>query len=127
VTSVDKGFRGRLLLAFDEIETRKGWVPLVATVVGVPGDRGVEQVGPEGEIERKGTGRRRMVEAAAIGAGVGAAAGAVTAGMKGAVIGAVAGAGVGLGTSLLTGRDLKLEDGQQLELRLDRPLAIPRR
>lgn len=34
---------------------------------------------------------------------------------------------VGLGAGILTDRDLKLEKGTQLELRLDRPLVVPYR
>lgn len=116
---------GHLMLTFTEIDTRKGWVPLSATITDVPGDKGVKTKGNEGEIERKGSGTKRAVTTAAIGAGIGALGGAVAGGTKGAVIGAAAGAGVGLGAALLTNRELVLEKGQQLELRLDRPLTIP--
>ncbi len=127
VSSVDRGLHGRILLSFDQIETRHGWVPLVATVTAVPAEHGVEeQTGAEGEISRRGVNKRRAVEAAAIGAGVGAITGAVVGGGKGAAIGAAAGAGVGLGAGILTDRDLKLDKGTQLELRLDRQLVLPR-
>ncbi len=126
VSEARGGMRGRLLLSFSEIETRHGWVPLAATVTDVPGEKSVHASGSEGEIERRGSTGKRVVEAAAIGAGVGAAAGAIAGGMKGAVIGAAAGAAVGGGAGLLTGRDLVLEKGQQLELRLDRPVQVPR-
>lgn len=125
VSDVDRGVHGRILISWDEIETRHGWRPLVASISDVPGEKGVRPVGAEGEIERKGRDKRRMVEAAAIGAAVGAGTGAVAGGGKGAVIGAAAGAGVGLVTGMLTERDLKLEKGQNLELRLDRPLQVP--
>lgn len=128
VSDVDRGVHGRLVLSFDEIETRHGWVPLAATVVAVPGEHGVDpKIGAEGEISRRGVDKKRAVQAAAIGAGAGALTGAVAGGGKGAVIGAAVGAGVGLGAGILTDRDLKLQDGQQLELRLDRPLVIPSR
>lgn len=127
VSDVERGYRARLVLSFDEIDTREDWVPLVATVVDVPGEHGVSRPGPEGEIERKAADKKRMAQRAAIGAGVGAVTGAAVGGSKGAIIGAAVGAGAGLGSSLLTGGDLKLEDGQHLELRLDRPLAIPAR
>lgn len=125
VSDVDRGARGRILISWDEIETRNGWRPLVASISDVPGEKGVKPVGSEGEIERKGRDKRRMVEAAAIGAAVGAGTGAVAGGGKGAMIGAAAGAGVGLVTGMITDRDLKLEKGQNLELRLDRPLQVP--
>jgi hypothetical protein len=125
VSEIDRGVHGRILISFDEIETRHGWRPLVASVSDVPGEKGVKPVGPEGEIEKKGHDKKRMIETAAVGAAVGAVAGAAAAGGKGAGIGAAAGAGVGLGAGLLTDRDLKLDKGQQLELRLDRPLQVP--
>jgi outer membrane lipoprotein SlyB len=58
---------------------------------------------------------------------VGAVTGTVAGGSKGAIIGAAVGAGAGLGAGILTDRDLKLEKGTQLELRLDRPLVVPYR
>jgi hypothetical protein len=125
ISDVDRGSRGRILISWDEIETRHGWRPLIASISDVPGEKGVKAIGSEGEIERKGRDKRRMVEAAAIGAAVGAGTGAVAGGGKGAVVGAAAGAGVGLVTGILTERDLKLQKGQNLELRLDRPLQVP--
>jgi hypothetical protein len=124
VSSIDRGMHGRILISFDEIETRHGWRPLVASVSDVPGEK-IVKTNEEGEIEKKGTDKRRMIETAAVGAAVGAAAGAAAGGGKGAGIGAGAGAAVGLGAGLLTDRDLKLDKGLQLELRLDRPLQVP--
>lgn len=125
VSDVDRGYHGRIFLAFDEIETRNGWRPLMASVSDVPGEKGVKQVGPEGEVQKKGRDKNRMIETAAVGAAVGAAAGAAAHGGKGAGIGAAAGAGAGVAAGLLLDRDLKLEKGQMLELRLDRPLQVP--
>jgi hypothetical protein len=124
VSSVDRGLHGRILLSFDEIETRHGWMPLVATVSDVPGEHSMK-TGNEGEIEKKGADKTRMIEAAAVGAGVGAAAGAAAGGGKGAAIGAGVGAAGGGAASLLLKGDLKLDKGQQIELRLDRPLEVP--
>jgi hypothetical protein len=126
VSTVDRGLHGRIMLAFDEIETRHGWMPLVASVNDVPGDHAYK-TGNEGEIERKGANRTRMVETAAVGAGIGAAAGAAKGGGHGAAIGAGAGAAAGALTGVLTDRNFKLDKGQQLELRLDRPLEVPSR
>ena len=127
VSSVDRGLHARLLLSFDEIETRHGWRPLIATVTGVPGEHAVTQeTGPEGEIQKRGADKRRVLEGAAVGAAVGATAGAVTAGAHGAIIGAVAGGALGGGAGLLTNRDLSLDKGTELEVRLDRPLQVPR-
>ncbi len=125
VSSVEKGFHSRMILSFDEIETNHGSMPIAATVSAVPGEHGVNQeTGAEGEISRRSD-KKRTVEVAAGGAAVGALGGAIAGGSKGAIIGAAVGAGVGAGASLLTGRNLVLDKGQQLELRLDRPLTVP--
>jgi hypothetical protein len=127
VSEIDRGTHARLLLSFNEIETPHGKMPLAATVTDVPGEHSIKQPNAEGEIERKGVSKGRAIKSAAAGAGVGALAGAVTGGMRGAVIGAAAGTAVGLGAGILTDRDLRLEKGQQLELRLDRPVQVPER
>jgi hypothetical protein len=127
VGSFERGYTGaRLLLALDEIETRHGWVPLIGRVTGVPGDPSIKSTENEGEITRKGPDKKRVITNAAIGAGVGAASGAVIGGGKGAAIGAAVGAGLGTGTGLLfRGNDIKLDNGTQLEVRLDRDLVVP--
>ncbi len=124
ISDVDRGLHGRMTISFDEIETQHGWRPLIASVSDVPGEKGVK-TGEEGEIERKGHNKNRTIETAAVGAAIGAAAGAAGGGGKGAGIGAGAGAAAGVGAALLIDRDLKLIKGQQLELRLDRPLQVP--
>jgi uncharacterized protein YcfJ len=123
----EHGYTGsKIQLAMDEIETRKGWVPLIATVTGVPGDPSIKASGEEGEIYRKGPDKKKVITNAAIGAAVGAVSGSVIGGGKGAAIGAAAGAGVGTGTSFLfKGSDMKLDKGTQLEVRLDRDLVVP--
>lgn len=128
VAQYEHGYTGaRLMLALDEIETRHGWVPLIATVTGVPGDPSIKSVGDEGELTKKGPDKKRVITNAAIGAGVGAISGSVIGGSKGAAIGAAAGAGVGTGTGLLfRGNDMKLDKGTQLEVRLERDLTVPR-
>jgi hypothetical protein len=128
VAQYEHGYTGaRIMLAMDEIETRHGWVPLIATVTGVPGDRSIKSTGDEGELTKKGPDKKRMITNAAIGAGVGAVSGSVIGGGKGAAIGAAVGAGLGTGTSLLIrGNDMKLDKGTQLEVRLERDLSVPR-
>ena len=121
ISSVGNGFHPRLLLSFDEIETERGWVPLIATLTDVPGERGLKVPDEEGEIEREGN-RRREAESAGVGAGVGAVGGAAAGGGgKGAAIGAAAGVVEGL----FSDRRLELLKGTTLELRLDRPLQVP--
>ncbi len=127
VSSVERGFHARLLLSFDQIETQHGWVPLAATVTGVPGEHGAKNTGSEGEIARKGVDKTRAVESAAAGAAVGAVGGTLAAGPHGAIVGAAVGGAAGLGAGMLTDRDLTLQKGTQLELRLDRQLMVPTR
>jgi hypothetical protein len=89
------GWRTRILLSFDEIETARGWEPLIATVTGVPGEHGLRQTGEEGEIGRKGMSKEEIAEAVVVGAGRGAAAGERSGGKRGAVAGAGSGAAEG--------------------------------
>jgi hypothetical protein len=126
VATFEHGFMGaRLMLAMDEIDTGHGWVPLVATFTGVPGDPSIKSTGLEGEITQRGPDKKRLIANAAIGAGVGAATGAAAGGGKGALAGAVAGAGLGTASSfLMKGSDIKLDKGTNLEVRLDRDLVI---
>jgi hypothetical protein len=125
VSSVERGMHARLLLSFDSIDTQHGSMPLVATVSGVPGEHAVKSPNGEGDIQRKGPSKDRMIETGAVGAGIGAVSGIMGGGSRGAAIGAAAGGALGVGAGLLTDRDLKLNKGQMLELRLDRPLQVP--
>ena len=107
VSSVANGLHARLLLSFDEIETANhGWVALIATVTGVPSERGLKA--PDSESEIQGRSVKHTIEDAAVGAGGGGA-----------------GAGAGAMASLLANRNLRLEKGTTLEVRLDRALPIP--
>lgn len=123
----EHGYTGsKMQLALDEIETRNGWVPLIGTVTGVPGDPSIKASGEEGEVYRKGPDKRKVITDAAIGATVGAVSGSVVDGRRGAAVGAAAGAGLGTGAGyLFKGGEMKLEKGTQLEVRLDRDLVVP--
>ena len=125
VSSLEQGLHARLLLSFDEIETNHGWVAVIATVTGVPGERGLKAPGSEGEIEREGPSVKHTVEDAAVGAVIGSGVGAAAGGEKGAGAGGGAGAAAGAMASLLANRNLRLEKGTTLEVRLDRALRIP--
>jgi hypothetical protein len=118
--------RARLWLTFDEIKTKNGWMPIVADVVGVPGDHSVKP-GPskEGEIEARTSKGSEEVKAAAAGAAIGAVAGA-TAGRSGkaAGIGAAVGAAAGFLVASGMGHELNLPKGSKLELELARPLYL---
>lgn len=126
VSSVEQGMHARMLLSFDEIDTGHGKMPLIATVTGIPGEKAAKQPNEEGQIEKRGMNTRREVEAIAVGAGIGAAAGAAKGGGKGAGIGAGAGAGAGAIAGFLTDRNITLNKGTVLEIRLDHPLQVPR-
>ena len=127
VSDVQRGMRSQLLLSFDEVKTRHGWVPLAAMVAGVPGEHSVQtETGPEGEIKHAKVDARREVESAAAGAAIGAIVGATAGGGKGAAIGAGVGGGLGTGAGLLTGRNIRLNKGQMLDLRLERDIFLPR-
>ena len=111
VSSVEHGRHARLRLSFDEIETKHGWIALIATVIGVPGEHGIKAPNSEGEIERKGPSAKQTIEDAA----AGAAAGSTD---------SEGGAGAGAKASERANR-LRLEKGATLEVRLDRALQIP--
>lgn len=125
ISAVEPGWQRRLLLSFDEIETSHGWVPLIATVTGVPGEHGLKQIGDDGEIGRKGMTKEQIAEAVVVGAGEGAEHGARTGGKKGAATGAGSGAVDGAVAAFASGHNLILEKGTALEIRLDRNLGVP--
>ena len=127
VSAVEPGLHTRILLSFDEIETARGWVPLIATVTGVPGEHGLRQIGEEGEIGRKGMSKEQIAESVVVGAGEGAAEGARSGGKRGAATGAGSGAAAGAFSAFESGHDLVLDKGTALEIRLDRNLGMPSR
>jgi hypothetical protein len=127
ISAVEPGLRTRVILSFEEIDTTRGWVPLIATVTGVPGEHGLRQIGEEGEIGRQGMTKEQIAEAIVVGAGQGAAAGERSGGKRGAAAGAGSGAAEGAMSAFEAGHDLVLEKGTALEIRLDRNLGVPSR
>jgi len=125
VSAVEPGLHTRLLLSFDEIEIQHGWVPLIATVTGVPGEHGLQQIGEEGEIGRKGMTKEQIAEAVVVGAGEGAAPGVHDKDKREAAAGASQGAANSAFTAIESGHDLILDKGTALEIRLDRDLQVP--
>lgn len=116
-----------LTLRFEKIKAGRDYVPVIATVVGVLGEKKVKKkTDREGEIEAKGGSGKNAAIGAGIGAGAGAAVGAATAGgVKGTAIGAGIGAGAGaLIGAASGGSSLVLHKGTRLELELDRPLTF---
>src|ERR1700745_1460363 len=108
VSAVEPGLHTRMLLSFDEIETAHGWLPLIATVTGVPGEHGLKQIGEEGEIGRKGMSKEQVAESVVVGAGEGAADGARAGGKRGAATGAGSGAANSAVSEFESGHDLIL-------------------
>jgi hypothetical protein len=127
ISAVEPGLRTRVILSFEEIDTTRGWVPLIATVTGVPGEHGLRRIGEEGEIGRQGMTKEQIAEAIVVGAGKGAAAGERSGGKRGAAAGAGSGAAEGAMSAFEAGHDLVLEKGTALEIRLDRNLGVPSR
>src|SRR5947209_5762467 len=80
VSAVQPGCRPRVLVSLVQIDTPRGWGPLMATVDGDAGEHGMRTVGEEGDIGGK------------VVAGGAAAEGERAAGKKGAAQGAGAGA-----------------------------------
>lgn len=105
VSAVGNGLHPRLLLSFDEIETQRGWAPLVATVTAIPGEHGLT-TGDEGEIKRENQGgEHHDPDSDGVASRAGAAAGVVRA--------------------IFSDHTLQLQKGTILEVRLDRPLQVP--
>jgi hypothetical protein len=105
VSAVGNGFHPRLLLSFDEIETQRGWAPMMATITAVPGEHGL-RIGDEGEIEREGQGGSERHDPDSDG------------------IGSTAGAAAGVVRAIFSDHRLQLQKGTILEVRLDRPLQV---
>jgi hypothetical protein len=105
VSSVGNGFHPRLLLSFDEIETQRGWAPLIATITAIPGEHGLT-TGDEGEIKREAPSSEHHDTDS-----------------DGLSATAVAAAGVA--RAIFSDHRLQLQKGTILEVRLDRPLRVP--
>jgi hypothetical protein len=117
----------RLWLTFDDIETNRGRVPIVAEVSSVPGDFSVRQrEASEGAIEARGNDATREAQDVATGAAKGAAPGVLARNAKQAAIGAASGAITAFVASSANGRDLDLPEGTKLDLVLERPLYLMR-
>lgn len=117
--------RARMWLAFDDIATPRGWLPLVAVVSDLPGIHSVRAVYErEGEIENRTNQHREEAEAAAAGALVGTAPGVAEHNRKGAAIGAAVGAVTAFMISSSLGQELTLQKDTKLELVLDHPLYL---
>jgi hypothetical protein len=119
--------RGKIWLVFDEIRTKFGPLPIVASVVGVPGDHSV-RTSPEKEglIEGKTSTQQAAGQAAAEGAGMGAVHGIKDKNAKEAAEGAAEAALAAYLMEAGRGHELQLVKGSKLEIELDRALYLLR-
>jgi hypothetical protein len=117
--------RAKLWLTFDEIHTKFGVLPIVAEVVGVPGDHSVKS-GPtkEGLIEGRTSSQQDAAESAAAGAAIGAVKGVKDKDKKEAAEGAALGALTAYLMESGRGHELNLPKGAKLELELERTLYL---
>jgi hypothetical protein len=117
--------RARLWLTFDDIQTRRGTLPIVAEVSSVPGEYSVRAgESREGEIEARGGKSAQVAEATAGGAAIGSVAGISAHNSKAAARGAAEGGVAAFLASSGLGQELDLPKGTKLELVLDRPLYL---
>jgi hypothetical protein len=123
VTSVSNH---EMVLRFEEIDTKNGKSPIIASVAGVTGEKDVKaKVGKEGEISSSGGRGKSAAIGSAVGAAIGAGVGAARGGAANTAIGAGIGAGAGAGVGAAAGgRDLELTKGTRLDVVLDRPLSF---
>ncbi len=125
VVSAGKTGRAKLWLAFDEIHTQNGWVPLIAELIGTPGIHSIRVLYEhEGEIEATSSNHQTEAEAAAAGALAGATVGMAAHDNKDAAIGAAMGAAAAFMVTSGIGQELTLDENTKLELVLERALRI---
>src|SRR5262249_4219129 len=117
--------RAKIWLVFDEIRTKFGPLPIVAEVIGVPGDHSIRS-GPEkeGRLESKSSTQQGAGTAAAEGAGKGALRGIKDRNAKEAAEGAAVGALEAYLMEAGRGHELQLPKGAKLELELERALYL---
>jgi len=117
--------RAKIWLVFDEIRTKFGSLPIVADVVGVPGDHSVRSSPEkEGLIEGKTSTQKAAAEAAGEGAGMGALHGIKHKNAKEAVKGAAEAALAAYLMEAGRGHELQLPKGSKLEIELERALYL---
>jgi hypothetical protein len=119
--------RARIWLTFDDIHTRFGKLPIVAEVVGVPGDHSVKAgTTQEGLIEGRTSTQEAAAEAAAAAAAIGAAKGVKDKDKKEVAEGAAAAAIAAYLLESGRGHELDLPKGAKLEVELERALYLVR-
>jgi hypothetical protein len=117
--------RAKIWLVFDEIRTKFGPLPIVADVVGVPGDHSIKMTPEkEGMIESKASTQQAAGAAAAEGAGKGAIRGIKDKNAKEAAEYAAVGALQAYLMESGRGHEMNLPKGSKLELELERALYL---
>lgn len=117
--------RAKIWLVLDEIRTKFGPLPIVANVVGVPGDRSVRSAPEkEGLIEGKTSTQQAAGQAAAEGAGMGALHGIRDKNAKEAMEGAAESALAAYLMEAGRGHELTLAKGEKIEIELERALYL---
>jgi len=118
--------RARVWLTFDDIETARGTLPIVAEVSSVPGEYSVKTgESKEGEIASRTGKGSEVAEATAMGAAKGSAPGVTSHNSKEAAMGAAVGGVAAFLASSGIGQEIDLPKGTKLDLVLDRPLNFP--
>jgi hypothetical protein len=117
--------RAKIWLTFDEIHTRFGRLPIVADVVGVPGDHSIRPgAAQEGVIEGRGGTQKDATQAAVAGATVGALKGVKDKNTKEGAQAAALGALEAYLMETGRGQELDLPKGAKMELELGRALYL---
>ena len=117
--------RAKIWLTFDDIRTRFGNLPIVAEVVGVPGDHSVKTVAnQEGLIEGSTSTQQAAAEAAAEGAALGAVKSVKSRDKKEIAETAALAAITAYLMESGRGHELDLPAGSKLELELERTLYL---
>lgn len=125
VEEAHKTGRARLWLAFDDVRTARGWMPVVAVVDDVPGVHSIHvDERREDAIEAQSDPRKDAEAAAAAGAFVGAATGVESRNAKDAAAGAAIGAVTAYMVASGLGQEVTLDKSTKLELTLERDLAL---
>jgi len=127
VEAAQKTGRARMWLAFDDIQTPNGWMPLVAMLTDVPGIHSIRvDYTREGEIEASASRRQEALQAAAAGALVGAAPGVASRNGRDAAMGAAIGAVTAFLVTSGLGQEITVNKDTKLEVTLQRPLYFGR-
>jgi hypothetical protein len=117
--------RARVWLTFDDVETVRGTLPIVAEVSSVPGEFSVQTgESKDGEIAARTGKGTEVAEATAMGAAKGSAPGVTSHNSKEAAMGAAVGGMAAFLASSGIGQEIDLPKGTKLDLVLDRPVYM---